>query len=140
MEARNVFAGAAIYTFFAKVGTNAQGADLKLMCPNTTQSASPVLRIGATASSITETVTSYTFKAGDKILVGNVPMNLPSGKYGYGQVIIDAKGPVKGKFKIVENIYKSQLGDTSEIDFNNTVNIAGTMSDGTTFSIDALTK
>lgn len=43
-------------------------------------------------------------------------------------------------FKLAENIYKSQQGDLADINFDNTINIAGTLSDDTEFSYNALVK
>lgn len=53
--------------------------------------------------------------------------------------ILDSK-PVDLKFKLNENIYKSQASDLADISFDNTINIAGTLSDDTEFSYNALVK
>lgn len=52
---------------------------------------------------------------------------------------VDSK-PFGADFKLDENIFKSQQGDLGDIDYDNTVNIAGTLSDDTEFSYDALVK
>lgn len=43
-------------------------------------------------------------------------------------------------FKLAENVFKSQQGDLADISFDNTINIAGTLSDDTEFSYNALVK
>ena len=48
--------------------------------------------------------------------------------------------PIDLKFKLAENIFKSQVGDLADISFDNTINIAGTLSDDTEFSYNALVK
>lgn len=48
--------------------------------------------------------------------------------------------PLSANFKLTENIYKSQQGDLADINFDNTINIAGTLSDDTEFSYNALVK
>lgn len=52
---------------------------------------------------------------------------------------VDSK-PVDLKFDLLENIFKSQQGDLADISFDNTINIAGTLSDDTEFSYNALVK
>ena len=48
--------------------------------------------------------------------------------------------PLKTDFKLNTNVFKSQQGDLADIDFDNTINIAGTLSDDTEFSYKALMK
>ena len=52
---------------------------------------------------------------------------------------VDSK-PIDLKFKLAENIFKSQQGDLADISFDNTINIAGTLSDDTEFSYNVLVK
>ena len=60
-----------------------------------------------------------------------------------------AKGPYRFQFAILPytanfnlalNVVKSQKGDVKDIDYSNTVNIAGTLSDDTEFSFNAVKK
>lgn len=48
--------------------------------------------------------------------------------------------PLRTDFKLAENVFKSQQGDLADISFDNTINIAGTLSDDTEFSYNALMK
>lgn len=52
---------------------------------------------------------------------------------------VDSK-PFSASFKLLENVFKSQQGDLADINFDNTINIAGTLSDDTEFSYNALVK
>lgn len=52
---------------------------------------------------------------------------------------VDSK-PFGADFKLDENVFKSQQGDLADISFDNTINIAGTLSDDTEFSYNALVK
>lgn len=63
-----------------------------------------------------------------------------AGKYWAVAYKLKMGTPWSAKFDLVENIYKSQLGDTADIDFSNTVNITGTMSDQTEFNFNAVVK
>lgn len=55
-------------------------------------------------------------------------------------VMVQLGQPFESKFKLAENIFKSQQGDLADISFDNTINIAGTLSDDTEFSYNALVK
>lgn len=48
--------------------------------------------------------------------------------------------PYENNFDLAINVFKSQQGDLADINFDNTVNIAGTLSDDTEFSYNALMK
>lgn len=65
---------------------------------------------------------------------------MPSRTFKCADVMVQLGKPFDAKFKLLENIYKSQVGDLADISFDNTVNIAGTLSDDTEFSFNALVK
>lgn len=48
--------------------------------------------------------------------------------------------PYENAFDLAVNTFKSQQGDLADISFDNTINIAGTLSDDTEFSYNALVK
>lgn len=48
--------------------------------------------------------------------------------------------PYENTFDLAVNTFKSQQGILADINFDNTVNIAGTLSDDTEFSYNALVK
>lgn len=48
--------------------------------------------------------------------------------------------PYENTFDLAVNTFKSQQGDIKDIDYSSTVNIAGTLSDDTEFSYNAVKK
>lgn len=64
----------------------------------------------------------------------------PRNTYAMAVLKVEDSKPFSASFKLLENIYKSQVGDLADINFDNTINIAGTLSDDTEFSYNALVK
>lgn len=66
--------------------------------------------------------------------------SLPQRTFKCADVMLQLGQPFDAKFKLNTNIFKSQVGDLADISFDNTINIAGTLSDDTEFSYNALVK
>lgn len=64
----------------------------------------------------------------------------PRNTYAMAVLKVEDSKPFSASFKLAENIFKSQQGDLADINFDNTINIAGTLSDDTEFSYNALVK
>jgi len=64
----------------------------------------------------------------------------PRNTYAMAVLKVEDSKPVDLKFDLLENVFKSQVGDLADISFDNTINIAGTLSDDTEFSYNALVK
>lgn len=64
----------------------------------------------------------------------------PRNTYATAVLKVEDSKPVDLKFDLLENVFKTQQGDLADISFDNTVNIAGTLSDDTEFSYNALMK
>lgn len=67
-------------------------------------------------------------------------MSKPRKTYAIAVLKVEDSKPFSASFKLAENIYKSQQSDLADISFDNTINIAGTLSDDTEFSYNALVK
>ena len=102
----------------------------------------PVFMFTPTGSDTPIPLKELTFSEGDSFYCTSTPQTLAiatnKGRaYCWG---IRKGEPFNAKFKLVENIYKSQKGDINLIGRANTVNFAGTDGQGKAFSYDVIVK
>ena len=84
-------------------------------------------------------VLSYTLKEDDIVQAPRLLQTRPYVYRGMGLKLQFGR-PLNTGFGLVENVYKSQVGDVKDIDYSDTVNIAGTLPDDTEFSYNAVKK
>lgn len=81
---------------------------------------------------------SFTIEEGDVLQMPNVAVR--KGRTAGVMFKFTSGTPFSAKFDLNTNIFKSQQGDLADINFDNTINIAGTLSDDTEFSYNVLVK
>ena len=98
----------------------------------------PMFFFVPTGSQTFSPIYDYTFDGSETITFKTVKTAAGKSKGGYLELDYDL--PFDAKFKVNNNIFKSQQGDVHTVDTPSTVNLAGEYADGTEFSYDIMVK